>query len=184
MEIMKKKSFFYFISALLIGTVLCVGCGQKEKAPEPTEDVKADSVVKADTVMPDQGLETTQKEMEEAKTFLESFYKGLDKDQLNYAFVKKHTTRNAIKYLADNYEYDCDGGDCLATWIFLYEGGGDTGPLKKRTFEMIDEATCKVSQTYEGYDSKDYKYIVKLGVVKDGDNYKIDTIEPLVGGND
>ena len=102
----------------------------------------------------------------------------LDKDLLDYAFVKRNLTRKALQYLTDNYEYDCEGGDCLATWLFLYEGGGDTGPLKKRTIQSIDENTYQVTSVYDNSDG-DYKYTVQLGLVKDGDTYKIDTVKPI-----
>ena len=168
-----KKTVFNAIPALLIGVILCIASRQEAKATEPTDYEMAASVAEAD-IIPGQT----------PKSFLENFYKGLDEDLLDYAFIKKHTTRKAIKYLADNYDYDCDTDECLATWIFLYEGGGDIGPLKTRTFEMLNKTTCKVTQIYEVCDSQDYEYIVKLGLVRIGDNYKIDTIEPMVSSND
>lgn len=167
-----KKILIYSVSVMLIGAVICIAGWQEAAAAEPTDNFRAYPVARTDA------------KQSKAIAFLENFYKGLDEDQLDYAFVKKHTTSKAIQYLADNYDYDCDGNECLATWIFLYEGGGDTGPLKTRTFEMLNKTTCKVTQTYEGYEGQDYVYIVKLGLVKYGDTYKINTIEPVVGSND
>ena len=164
---------------MLIGAVVCVGCGKKEKAAEPSAEVSADTIVKSYSVVAEESQEADAALTEECQAFLEKFYKGLDRDQLDYSFVKKNCTSQALRYLSDNYDYDCESGDCLATWMFLYEGGGDIGPKKKRTFEMLNETTCKVRQVYEGYQDKDYEYIVQLSVVKDGDTYKVDAIKPL-----
>ena len=162
-----------------MGAMLCMACGSKEKTAEPMTTNNDSVVVAQDTsVVIVESEQEAIKTTEECKAFLENFYKKLDKDLLDYAFVKRNTTRKALKYLADNYEYDCENGDCLATWLFLYEGGGDTGPLKKRTIESIDENTYKVTSVYDNSDG-DYKYTVQLGLVKDGDTYKIDTVKPI-----
>ena len=34
---------------------------------------------------------------------------------------KKHITPKLLQFLADSYEFECDG-ECLATWKFFYEG--------------------------------------------------------------
>lgn len=176
---MEKKSFFNLIPVMLIGAVVCVGCGQKEKAAEPSAEANADSIVKLESAVVEENRDADMALAEESRAFLEKFYKGLDRDQLDYSLVKKNCTRQALRYLADNYDYDCESGDCLATWMFLYEGGGEVGPLKNRTFEMLDATTCKVRLVYEGYQDKDYEYIVQLGLVKEGDTYKVDAIKPL-----
>ena len=36
----------------------------------------------------------------------------------DYSFLHKHCTAKMLKYLRDNYEYDCEDGDCLAGWMF------------------------------------------------------------------
>ena len=168
-----------FFPILVIGAALCIACGSKEKSVEPTTTENDSVVVAQDTSdIIAEAEQATVKTTEECKAFLEDFYKKLDKDLLDYAFVKRNLTRRALQYLADNYEYDCEGGDCLATWLFLYEGGGDTGPLKKRTIQSIDENTYQVTSVYDNPDG-DYKYTVQLGLVKDGDTYKIDTVKPI-----
>ena len=170
-----------YFPLLVVGAMLSVACGSKEKtADEPLVTGNDTITVAPDTSQVGRDAEQQSKEaVEKCKAFLEDFYRKMDKDQLDYAFVKRNTTRKALKYLADNYDYDCENGDCLATWLFLYEGGGDIGTLKKRTIEALNDSTYKITQTYDQGDAPDYKYIVRLGLVKDGDSYKIDTIEPL-----
>ena len=36
----------------------------------------------------------------------------------DYSFLHKHCTPKMIKYLKENYDYDCETGDCLAVWVF------------------------------------------------------------------
>lgn len=120
--------------------------------------------------------------------FLEQFYKGLEESSYDSDYVRKYITFRAEQYLRDEYDYDCDGV-CLATWLFAYEAGSDTGGLRERNIEMIDENTYQVVNIYElegfeGYTA--YEYIVLLGIVKEGNSYKIDTIKvtssrPIIG---
>ncbi|MBO4731054.1 MAG: hypothetical protein J5593_06230 [Bacteroidaceae bacterium] len=173
------------VAVLILSAIVWPGCTSKEKAVADTLSVAAhDTVasVAADTVAAEtvdaDNQAAKEQQITEVKTFLESFYKGLDRNIIDYKLVKKHTTAKAVRYLKDMYDYDCDGGDCMATWLFAYEAGGDTGPLKKRTIESIDENTYKVTSVYDNSDG-DYKYVVKLGIVKENDTYKIDTIEPM-----
>jgi hypothetical protein len=113
-----------------------------------------------------------KQEMVAVRAFVEQFYKEWDKrDLLDYEFVKQYITPNLLKYLADAYDYDCEG-ECLATWMFFYEGGGDAGELKSYTFTPRDESHVLVECKYENYE-----YDVLLTVIKDGDTFKIDSLK-------
>ena len=90
------------------------------------------------------------------------------------AFVRKHVTPKALKILKDEYEYECDNGDCLATWLFSYEAGSDIGAMVSRTVNMKDENIFLVVTKYE-----DAEYEVRLSVINDGHSYKIDDIEKV-----
>ena len=85
--------------------------------------------------------------------------------------VKQYITPNLLKYLADAYDYECEG-ECLATWMFFYEGGGDAGGLKSRTFTARDENHVLVEIKYDNYE-----YDVLLKVINDGDSFKIDSLK-------
>ena len=87
-------------------------------------------------------VSTTDASVELGKAFLENFYKGLeevfDQDQEEaYQHVYKHVTPEAKQFLIGQYDYDCDG-ECMAIWLFLYQGGGDVIGDCQRTIEPAD----------------------------------------------
>ena len=103
---------------------------------------------------------------------MEQFYEDWGKKELDdYDALKPYITPKLRKYLADAYDYDCEG-ECLATWKFFYEGGGDVGEWKSATFTPRDESHVLVEIEYDNY-----KYDVLLKVIKDGDTYKIDSLK-------
>ena len=113
-----------------------------------------------------------EEEMETVKAFVKQFYEEWDKrDLLDYGYVKQYITPNLLKYLADSYDFECEG-ECLATWKFFYEGGGDVGQLKSRQITARDESHVLVENKYENYE-----YDVLLTLVNDGDTYKIDSLK-------
>ena len=117
------------------------------------------------------GDDPREQEMVAVMTFVEDFYNEWDKrDLLDYNFVKQHITPNLLKYLANAYDYECEG-ECLATWKFFYEGGGDVGESKSYAFTPRDERHVLVEHKYENYE-----YDVLLTVVKDGETFKIDSL--------
>ena len=112
------------------------------------------------------------KDKEAVKAFVEKFYKEWsDADILNYDYPKQHITPKLLKYLADAYDFDCEG-ECLATWKFFYEGGGDVGGLKSRRITARDRSHVLVENNYDNYE-----YDVLLKVIMDGDTFKIDSLE-------
>ena len=112
------------------------------------------------------------KDKEAVRAFVEKFYKEWnEEDILDYSYPKQHITPNLLKYLADAYDYDCEG-ECLATWKFFYEGGGDVGVLKSRQITARDGSHVIVENKYDNYE-----YDVLLKVIKDGDAFKIDSLE-------
>ena len=127
-------------------------------------------------------VSTTDASVELGKAFLENFYQGLeevfDQEQEEaYQHVYKHVTPKAKQFLIDQYDYDCDG-ECMAIWLFLYQGGGDVIGNCQRTIEPVDGLSYKVTNTYYYEGKKSYEYHVKLGLVKDADTFKIDSITP------
>ncbi len=113
-----------------------------------------------------------EEEMETAKAFVKKFYEEWDKkDLLDYGYVKQYITTSLLKYLADAYDYDCEG-ECLATWKFFYEGGGDVGELKSRQITACDENHVLVENKYVNYE-----YDVLLTLIKDGDTFKIESLK-------
>ena len=91
--------------------------------------------------------------------------------QVEYDYPKQHITPRLLKFLADSYEFECEG-ECLATWKFFYEGGGDVGEFKSRQITARDGSHVLVENKYVNYE-----YDVLLTVVKDGDTFKIDSLQ-------
>ena len=149
------------ISALM----MLMACGGKKAQAE-----SADTAVIDSTVVDSAGDQ--EQEMVAAKAFVEQFYTEWDKrDLLDYGYVKQYITPNLLKYLADSYDFECEG-ECLATWQFFYEGGGDVGELKSRQITARDESHVLVECNYDNYE-----YAVLLTVLKDGDTFKIDSLK-------
>ncbi len=127
-------------------------------------------------------VSTTDASVALGKTFLESFYQGFeeafDREQEEaYLYVNKHVTPEAKQFLIDQYDYECDD-ECMAIWLFLYQGGGDVIGNCQHTIEPVDGLSYRVTNTYYYEGKKSYEYRVKLGLVKDGDSFKIDSITP------
>ena len=113
-----------------------------------------------------------EREMEAIKAYVVKFYQEWEgEDVLNYDYAKQHITPGLLKYLADAYEFECEG-ECLATWKFFYEGGGDVGEFKSRQITARDRNHVLVENKYVNYE-----YDVLLSVVKDGDTFKIDGLK-------
>ena len=106
------------------------------------------------------------------KAFVERFYTEWgSENMLEYDYLKQHITPNLLQYLADSYDYDCEG-ECLATWLFFYEGGGDVCCFNSRQIEIRDDQHVLVKIKYDNYE-----YDVLLKVVWVGDQYKIDGLQ-------
>ena len=117
---------------------------------------------------------------DDGKTFLENFYQEGINCFFDREFVKKHLTKKALAYLHDNYDYDDDSGEGLATWLFYQEGGWDLGDFKELQVEKIKENTYKV--IYRSMFNEDvYEYPIMLTLVKVGKDWKIDSMEPGKG---
>ena len=155
-----------FVSALLMFFV----CGdvQAESACEALEEnvvVSNRSDLETDDAVQDQ-------EMEAVRAFVERFYEEWGcEDMLDYDKVKPYITPHLVEYLADSYDFECEG-ECLATWKFFYEGGGDVGELKSRQITARDKSHVLVEMKYEGYE-----YAVLLTVIQDGDTFLIDSLQ-------
>ena len=169
------KSIHFVLAALILaGTTGCSSSSKPQEANDSTqvaavaEDTTAASVTTATTEL----SEAAQQEIQAKKAFLETFYNGLEESGFDDAYIRKFITPKAKKILNEEYDYDCDSGDCLAVWLFAYEGGGDTGPKLSRTIKEQDEIRFLVTHKYT-----DEEYNVQLTVIKDGDTYKIDDIE-------
>ena len=93
----------------------------------------------------------------------------------NVEYIMSKITPNLKQWLMDSFDYDCDG-ECMANWLFCYNGGGDTGALKYRTIKHIGD-TYIVSCHHDQGGGKEYHYSIELTLVQEGDSFKIDSME-------
>lgn len=163
-------------SILFIAVMLMLmSCGGKKTQAESAEQVTKGSIAVSDSlnnVTEDSAQDAQEQDMEAAKAFVEKFYNewGVD-NLLDYEYPKQHITPKLLKYLADSYDYECEG-ECLATWKFFYEGGGDVGSMKSRQITARDGSHVLVENKYVNYE-----YDVLLTLVRDGDTFKIDSLQ-------
>ena len=154
----------------ILCSLLMAACGGK-KAQGESVNADSDSITN-ERKEPFLADVSQEEEMETARAFVEKFYNEWSgEDILDYGYVKQYVTPNLLKYLADEYDYDCEG-ECLATWKFFYEGGGDVSGLKSRQITARDGNHVLVENNYENYE-----YDVLLTLVKDGDTFQIDSLK-------
>ena len=116
----------------------------------------------------------------EGKAFLERFYQEGAECWFDNAFLKKHLTQKALKYLHDAYPYDDESGDGLAMWLFYQEGGWDLGEFKEIKVDRLRENTYRVT-CRSRFNDDTYEYTVVFGLVRVGNAWKIDTMKPGKG---
>lgn len=119
----------------------------------------------------------------EEKKFLEKFYWELancSEDGL-LTYIQKNVTNRAFRFLKDEYPYEDGCDECYATWMFTREEGCDYDKLLNTTIEQESENTFLVTNIwgYEHDGSYKFEYKVRLGIIKEGDSYKIDSIEKV-----
>ena len=165
-----------YYSLLFAFALIAAGCSANAAKTDKTEAaVDSPTVVAGETVdksaveAPDVDPE---KEAEAKRAFVEKFYAEWD-DILDYDKLIPYITPKLRKWLMDNYDFECEG-ECLATWLFFYEGGGDVSGLLSRQFKAQDADHILVQQKYDNYE-----YDILLTVIKDGDSYKIDELKQV-----
>ena len=168
------------IAVLTLCVFMGTTCTSRKKTDVDPELLALRDSLEKVVVSADERQEQAEGEQHVAacKAFIEAFYNGLEESGYDNDYVKQYVTPNAAQWLKDMYDYDCEGGDCMATWLFAYDIT-DPGELKEVTIEAIDDNTFKVVSTYTGAADGDYEYGVKLGLVKEGETYKIDSIESV-----
>ena len=91
-------------------------------------------------------------------------------------------TANVLNKLKHDYDYDCETGNCLATWVFTaYPAGADLeleeGPIISET---QDDRKFKVDFKYSGYNGEQKHYLtntVFLSVTENDGRYLISDYE-------
>lgn len=175
-----RRHIYLLSTATWLLAACNAGTGHQGTSDTTPAATRPDTVATTTTTpAPSQQDEDAQRQAD-CKAFLDGFYAHLDKDLTDAAYVERHITTKAKQYLKDAYDYDCEDDNCLATWLFAYDMT-DPGTVAKRTIEAIGDDAYEVTTTYDRGEGETYVYAVRLRVVKDGDAYKIDSLEPRQG---
>ena len=175
----RKGTIITALTAMMLMAVGFTGCKYFKPLDGPgmerdSTDLSAleDSVAIGDSLNIVADDADQKQDMEAVRAFVEQFYKDWGMENLlEYDYPKQHITPRLLKFLADSYEFECEG-ECLATWKFFYEGGGDVGEFKSRQITARDGSHVLVENKYVNYE-----YDVLLTVIKDGDTFKIDSLQ-------
>jgi len=160
----KSKSWIWILLVLLIVGIGGSGWYFFSKRSSSTE-IMSDSEnenVKADL----------EKKIEDATAFVKEFYSHFQDE----TYLYNHLTRSALNRLRRDYPYNCEEGDCLATWVFLALPHGvdmelEEGPVIPRHLLCFDVA-FKYSYMLDG--QKQYEdRSIRLYVIKEDGIYKI-----------
>lgn len=120
--------------------------------------------------------ETAQQREQQASQFITDMYNNSRYE--DYDFLKAHCTQSMLQVLADNYDYDCDDGDCYAGWMFR------TDAQDFRSDEDQAYGVVAVSDVgngwfeYEFYDGG-FRGVTRLKLLFDGNKIKIDDLEKV-----
>ena len=174
----RKGTIITALTAMMMMAVGFTGCKYFKPLDGPGMEREADLSALGDSVAIGDSLNVVaddaaqKQDMEAVRAFVDQFYKewGME-NLLEYDYPKQHITPRLLKFLADSYDYECES-ECLATWKFFYEGGGDVGELKSRQITARDRNHVLVKNKYVNYE-----YDVLLTVIKDGDTFKIDSLQ-------
>lgn len=164
----KSKKWIWILLILLLvggGAWYFYGGSSKEKLAKSTkvEVEKTEDPVKINL----------DKEKEEMLSFLKDFY-------LHYMdenYLRKNVTETVLKKLWRDYPYNCNEGNCLATWVFsAYPHGTDMtleeGPLITQVRNGLFDVDFKYSYINNG--QKEYENSsVRIYVAKNNGRYKV-----------
>lgn len=114
----------------------------------------------------------------EGMEYLKFFYWGMALSY-NKDYLMAHITPRAKQYLMEQYDYECETGDCLAIWLFDHDKPLELGEMRSRVMEDLGNNMYRVTlySDYEEDGYELYEYTIRIGLVKDEGIYKIDFIE-------
>lgn len=188
-----RNKIFYILGAIVIVGVLgtCIWNYYSSSQRAERNIALADSLKRSlqDSIAHVRQMERVEQDsiykvQQEEKEFLENFYKRLDAFRLweeKEELVRENVTQKALQTLRDGYEYEDGCDDCLALWMFTFEGGGDLDTLLGRKIERVSDNTFLVTTTVGCSNGNPYKEDskVRLGIVKAEGSYKINSIEKV-----
>lgn len=117
---------------------------------------------------------------DEGNNFLMNFYEAGEECDFDKAFLKRHLTDRALQYLKDQFDYEDETGEGMATWLFYKYDTTDVGPMQNFVADKVGEHTYRVVCNSSHNDDV-YRYLVLFDLVKVGGQWKIDSMKPLSG---
>ena len=144
----------------------------REKAIADSLEIVRQDSIKAVKLKEEKEREENERRsrLESCRNYVEKFYNEYERTENQDEYLRKHCTSNALNTLREEFDTECDNGDCLATWIFFYETLADAEFIR-REFVAEDENTCIVKNIYDGY-----TYSVTIGLVEENGRFKVDKI--------
>ena len=120
--------------------------------------------------------DTTKQREQLATQFITDMYNNSRYE--DYAFLKAHCTQSMLQVLADNYDYDCDDGDCYAGWMFRTDAQ-DVRSDEDQAYGVV--AVSDVGNGWYEYTFYDggFRGVTRLKLLFDGDKILIDDLEKL-----
>lgn len=96
----------------------------------------------------------------------------------DYGFLKAHCTPSMLQLLADNFDYDCDDGDCYAGWMFRTEAQDGKGDGEQA------HGVVAVGDVGEGwyeyiFFDEGFRGVTRLKLLFDGDKIMIDGLQKV-----
>lgn len=122
-------------------------------------------------------IETKVVDMAEENEEMLSFIKDFYRHYLDENYLRENVTENVINKLIRDYPYDCEDGDCLATWVFsAYPPGTDLeleeGPIITQNGDGTFRVGFKYSYIVNGQKYYEDRSIRVYVAMSDG-RYKV-----------
>jgi len=91
----------------LIITSLLISCGNSTSTKKTNNsDINADSIALADSIAQCNAI----------IEFITDMYNNRKYE--DYDFIKKHCSSEMLNFLKEEFDYECEDGDCYAVWLF------------------------------------------------------------------
>lgn len=96
----------------------------------------------------------------------------------DYDFLKAHCTPSMLEFLADNYDYDCDNGDCYAGWMFRTDAQDGKGEGEQANGVVAVGDVGDGWYEYIFFD-EGFRGVTRLKLLFDGDSIMIDALQKV-----
>lgn len=136
----KSKAWLWILLVLLIAG----GAGWYLYNSDSQEPVSQETPIDNETIN-EPNVSDLEKENEEKLEFVKDFYQHY----LNEVYLKNNVDESVLNKLRRDYPYECEEGDCLATWVFsAYPPGTELELEEGPIIKQINSGTFKVEFKY------------------------------------